>query len=101
MRDHFPEILILFLLLLITFNIISFCQAAAAQSEEQIKILLMFYKEEDLVVTPTRRPEPLSQVAENITVITSEEIEMIAGRQGISMESSSVSLLKHTNQINE
>ena len=56
---------------------ISFCQAAAAQSEEQMKILLMFYKEEDLVVTPTRRPEPLSQVAENITVITSEEIEMI------------------------
>ncbi|MBU3949718.1 MAG: TonB-dependent receptor [Proteobacteria bacterium] len=35
----------------------------------------MFYKEKDLVVSATRHPKPISQVAENITVVTSKEIE--------------------------
>ncbi len=35
----------------------------------------MFYEEKDLVVSPTRHPKPISQVAENITVITAREIE--------------------------
>src|SRR4030065_799470 len=51
------------------------CHPAYAQIEEEMKILRMFYKEEELVVTPTRYPKPISQVAENITVITSKEIE--------------------------
>ncbi len=42
-----------------------------------MKILQMFYKEKELVVTPTRHPKPISLVAENITVITSKEIEDI------------------------
>ncbi|NOZ68934.1 MAG: TonB-dependent receptor [Deferribacteres bacterium] len=40
-----------------------------------MRILRMFYKEDELVVTPTRTPKPVSQVAENITVITAKEIE--------------------------
>jgi vitamin B12 transporter len=40
-----------------------------------MKILKMFYKEDELVVTPTRYPKPISQVAENMTVITYKEIE--------------------------
>jgi vitamin B12 transporter len=48
---------------------------ALAQIEEEIRILQMYFKEDELVVTPTRTPKPLSQVAENISVITSEEIE--------------------------
>nr|HID59969.1 TonB-dependent receptor [Desulfobacterales bacterium] len=47
----------------------------AAQSDEEMKILRMFYKDEELVVTPTRHSKPISQVAENVTVITAKEIE--------------------------
>jgi vitamin B12 transporter len=47
-----------------------------AQSEEEMDILRMIYKDQDLV-TPTRSPKPISQVAENITVIDSDEIEAI------------------------
>ena len=54
------------------------CPAASvfAQSEEEMDILQMIYKDKDLV-TPTRSPKPVSQVAENITVIDAEEIEAI------------------------
>jgi vitamin B12 transporter len=62
-------------LLFMIFSIAYPCHYAAAQTEEEMKILYMFYKEKELVVTPTRYPKPISQVAENITVITSQEIE--------------------------
>src|SRR4030043_1906305 len=51
------------------------CHPAYAQIEEEMKILRMFYKEEELVVTPTRNLKPISQVAENITIVTAEQIE--------------------------
>ncbi len=53
------------------------CQVAMAQTEEEMKILEMFYKTKDLVVSATRYPKSISQVAENISVITAEEIEMM------------------------
>src|SRR4030043_2254355 len=62
---HFCFLLIIF----------SFCHPAYAQIEEEMKILRMFYKEEELVVTPTRYPKPIFQVAEDIAVITSKDIE--------------------------
>ncbi|HEX9022337.1 MAG TPA: TonB-dependent receptor, partial [Geobacteraceae bacterium] len=37
----------------------------------------MYYEANDLVVSATRNPKPLSQSAENITVITASEIEMM------------------------
>ncbi|TAN38549.1 MAG: TonB-dependent receptor [Nitrospirae bacterium] len=37
----------------------------------------MYFYEDDVVVTPTRFPKPLSQVAENITVVTAQQIEMM------------------------
>jgi vitamin B12 transporter len=46
-----------------------------AQSEEEMQLLRMFYKDKDLVVSSTRTPKSISQVAENITIITSEDIE--------------------------
>ena len=52
----------------------SLCHTAAAQSEEEMMVLCLFYKEKDLVVSPTRHPKPISQVAENITVVTAREI---------------------------
>jgi len=64
------------ILLLVSFLYLSLlCFTARAQSEEEMKVLRMFYKEEELVISPTRHPKPISQVAENITVITADEIE--------------------------
>ncbi|HPD61119.1 MAG TPA: TonB-dependent receptor [Thermodesulfobacteriota bacterium] len=40
-----------------------------------MQVLQMFYKEKDLVVSATRNLKPVSQVAENMTVITAKEIE--------------------------
>ncbi len=54
---------------------VCFCPSAFAQSEEEVQILRLFYNEKDLVVSPTRYPKPISQVAENITVITAKNIE--------------------------
>lgn len=53
----------------------SFSFACFAQSEEEMKALRLFYDEDELVVSATRHPKPVSQVAENITVISSEEID--------------------------
>ena len=47
-----------------------------AQSKEAVEDLLMFWEEKDLFVqTATRSVKPVSQVAENITVISAKEIE--------------------------
>jgi vitamin B12 transporter len=55
---------------------VCFCPSAFAQSKEEMQILRLFYKEKDLVVvSPTRYPKPISQSAENITVITTKDIE--------------------------
>ena len=64
-----------FFFFIFTLFTLSFYQLALAQSKEELKILRLFYKEEDLVVTPSRSPKPMSQVADNITIITSKEIE--------------------------
>jgi vitamin B12 transporter len=40
-------------------------------------ILRMFYQDKDLVITASRSPKPISQVAENITVISAQDIEAI------------------------
>jgi vitamin B12 transporter len=56
-------------------GMLSLCHTAAAQSEVEMAVLRMFYREKDLVVSPTRHPKPISQVAENITVITAKQIE--------------------------
>jgi vitamin B12 transporter len=52
-----------------------FCPPSFAQSEEEMQVLQMFYKEKDLVVSATRNAKPISQVAENVTVITARDIE--------------------------
>ncbi len=53
-----------------------FCSRAFAQSAEEKSFLSMYFKEEDLVVqSATRSPQPLSFVAENMSVVTAAEIE--------------------------
>ncbi|MBN1907484.1 MAG: TonB-dependent receptor [Deltaproteobacteria bacterium] len=55
--------------------ILSISIACFGQSEEEMQMLRLFYNEKDLVITATRNPKPITQVAENITVITSSDIE--------------------------
>lgn len=49
-----------------------------AQSDEDKKLLLMYFTEEELVVqSATRSPKSVSQTAENVSVITAKEIELM------------------------
>ncbi|MCX5830850.1 MAG: TonB-dependent receptor [Deltaproteobacteria bacterium] len=54
---------------------IGFCRTASAQSQEEMQTLRLFYQEKDLVISATRNPKPVSQVAENVTVIRAQDIE--------------------------
>lgn len=49
---------------------------AFAQSEEELQVLSMYFRDE-IVISATRTAKPMSQVAENITVISAEDIEMM------------------------
>jgi vitamin B12 transporter len=51
--------------------------AHAGVSEQETKTFLLYFEEKDLVVSPTRSPKPLNTVAENMTVITAREIELM------------------------
>ncbi|TFG92101.1 MAG: TonB-dependent receptor, partial [Syntrophobacterales bacterium] len=53
------------------------CLPVLAQPEREMTTLKMFYDEDDIVVTPTRYPKSISHVAENMTVITAEDIKAI------------------------
>ncbi len=60
------------------FILIAVClgQTVGAQSEEELLVLNLFYSEKDLVVqSATRHPKHISQIAENISVVTAKEIE--------------------------
>ncbi len=51
---------------------------AFTQPDEERSFLLLYFKEEELVVvSPSRSPKPVSQVAENVTVITASDIELM------------------------
>ncbi len=54
---------------------ICLCSNAPAQTNDDMNIFLMYYEEKDLVVSSTRNLKPISQAAENITVIHKETIE--------------------------
>jgi len=62
-------------LLVVILTVASFCRTSSAQMEEEMMVLEMFYKDKDLVVSSTRHAKPISQVSENITVITAKDIE--------------------------
>ena len=65
-----------FLLLLI--SILSISNPVFAISEEEKSFLSMYFKDEELVVlSATRSLKSITRVAENVTVITAEEIELM------------------------
>ena len=75
MRGIFIKICLIFapaLLLLASLH-----SPVLAASDEDLQTLGMFYEPNDLVVSVTRNPIPISNSAENITVITAAEIEMM------------------------
>ncbi|XCN73443.1 MAG: TonB-dependent receptor [Candidatus Electrothrix aestuarii] len=61
------------LLLLATFLTAPSARANTPYQDE--KLLELYFDEEELVETATRSPKPISQVAENVTIVTAEEIE--------------------------
>jgi len=48
---------------------------AATPEEQEWEVLNLFYKPHELVVSATHYPKPLSRVAENISIVTAEEIK--------------------------
>jgi len=69
----------LFCLCLVLVNVLFlFRSSASAQSTEEKNFLLMYFKEEELIVeSPTRTRKSLSQTAENVSVITADEIKLM------------------------
>jgi len=73
MRGIFIRICLIFVPALLFLS--SLHSPALAASNEDMQTLGMYYEKDDLVVSATRNPKPLSQNAENITIITAQEIE--------------------------
>ncbi len=70
----------MFFIMLIACVLQFFCgtRSVHAQPDDEKRFLLMYFTEKELLVeSPTRSPKPLSQVAENVTVITAEEIKLM------------------------
>jgi vitamin B12 transporter len=70
---YFNRILPIFAWLALT--VFLFILPAGAQSQEELDILKLYYRDKDLVFTPTRSLQPVSRTAENVTVVTADEIE--------------------------
>lgn len=49
--------------------------ARASTAHQEEKLLELYFDEDQLVETATRSPKPITQVAENVTIVTAEEIE--------------------------
>jgi vitamin B12 transporter len=61
----------------IFFMLLFFASTCWCQSKEEMQFLGMFYEDKDLVISSTRNEKNISQVAENITVITTKDIDAI------------------------
>lgn len=62
--------------LLALFSILLFKTSNAfAEQDLEMQVLQMYFTEDELVVSSTRAPKPLSQVAENISIVTAKDIE--------------------------
>jgi vitamin B12 transporter len=49
--------------------------ATAEPTVDEQSLMGLYYAEDELVEAPTRFPKPISQVAENVTIVTAEQIE--------------------------
>ncbi|OGW25617.1 MAG: hypothetical protein A2X59_13460 [Nitrospirae bacterium GWC2_42_7] len=65
-------------LLLLILSLLSFSSPVSAMSEEEKSFLNMYFTEEELqVVSATRSLQSITRVAENISVVTKEDIELM------------------------
>jgi vitamin B12 transporter len=72
------DLITISLLSIFILSLFAYCSPAFAQSDEEKKFLLMYFKEEELVVqAPTRSPKSITQTAENVTVVTAEDIKLM------------------------
>ncbi|HET6419918.1 MAG TPA: TonB-dependent receptor [Geobacteraceae bacterium] len=53
------------------------CGPVFAQPENEENTLKMFYNDDDIMVTPTRYPKSISRIAENVTIITADDIKAV------------------------
>ncbi|HOP40484.1 MAG TPA: TonB-dependent receptor [Geobacteraceae bacterium] len=51
-----------------------FATTARAEVDEEMRVLQLFYQDNDLVVSSTRTEKAISQAAENIAIVTAEDI---------------------------
>ena len=63
------------LFLCLYLGLFSFPPPALAQVDEEMQVLQLFYQDNDLVVSATRAEKPISQVAENIAIVTANDIK--------------------------
>jgi len=63
------------LFLCIYLVLIAFPTTVFAQIDEEMQVLQLFYQDNDLVVSATRAEKSVSQVAENISIITADDIK--------------------------
>ena len=71
-----PLISVIFLVLII--SMVLFSQSASAVSEAEKNFLYMYFTEDELtVVSATRSLKSITRVAENISVVTKEDIELM------------------------
>jgi vitamin B12 transporter len=72
------SIIKIFVFMILILQFFSTATPVFAQTTEEKNFLLMYFKEEELVVeAPTRSPKPVSQVPENVTVVTASDIELM------------------------
>ena len=76
--NKIKRLIVMFVSMIYLMQFPSFVSPAAAQTTEEKNFLLMYFKEEELVVeSSTRSPKDVSQVAENITVVTASDIKLM------------------------
>ena len=56
-------------------GLFAFPHSSQAQVDEEIQVLRLFYQDNDLVVSATRSEKSISQVAENIAIVTADDIK--------------------------
>ena len=77
--NHMHKFLLRLIIFLFCFLLL-ITDTAGAQPEmfsEEMHLLEMYYKKKDLIISATRHPKPVSQIAENMTVITAKDLEKI------------------------
>ena len=64
-----------FLFLCFCMVLLPFPTPVEAQFDEEMQVLQLFYQDNDLVVSATRTEKPISQVAENLAIVTADDIK--------------------------